>query len=242
MDRRENFEQQHSYYQNQAKKNQRIADYSLDDENYRTYQHRANQSQKKVDEISDKVDETVANSGESGIIKESKPKKKQLNSIKIDNSKTKKAADLSKTGSKGFSEKAKTELYQNESIISGNNYETAILYNSQGERIFVKKGKKDSVIFTRKEILQMKNCILTHNHPNGIVFSPEDINMLRKGKLSEIRACKSRGTYVLRSASKWDGSISNFQEIDDEYWKIMNEVEKNIASCPLSKGSLFFIT
>ena len=53
----------------QAKKNPRIADYSLDDENYRTYQQRANQSQKKADEIGKKVDETVANSGESGIIK-----------------------------------------------------------------------------------------------------------------------------------------------------------------------------
>ena len=52
----------------QAKKNPRIADYSLDDENYRTYQQRANQSQKKADEIGKKVDETVANSGESGII------------------------------------------------------------------------------------------------------------------------------------------------------------------------------
>ena len=69
MDRREKLEQQHSYYQNQAKKNQRIADYSLDDENYRTYQYRANQSQKKADEIGKKVDETVANSGENGIIK-----------------------------------------------------------------------------------------------------------------------------------------------------------------------------
>ncbi len=69
MDRREKLEQQHSYYQNQAKKNQRIADYSLDEDNHRTYQHRANQSQKKADEIDKKVDETVANSGESGIIK-----------------------------------------------------------------------------------------------------------------------------------------------------------------------------
>ena len=48
MDRQEKLEQQHSYYQNQANKNQRIADYSLDDENYRIYQHRANQSQKRL--------------------------------------------------------------------------------------------------------------------------------------------------------------------------------------------------
>lgn len=51
MDRREKLEQQHSYYQNQAKKNQRIADYSLDEDNHRIYQHRANQSQKNADEV-----------------------------------------------------------------------------------------------------------------------------------------------------------------------------------------------
>ena len=69
MDRREKLEQQHSYYQNQANKNQRIADYSFDEDNQRIYQHRANQSQKKADEIGKKVDETVAKSGESGIMK-----------------------------------------------------------------------------------------------------------------------------------------------------------------------------
>lgn len=74
MDRRENFEQQHSYYQNQAKKNQRIADYSLDEDNQRIYQHRASQSRKKADIIGKKVDEAVANSSESGIIELSRRK------------------------------------------------------------------------------------------------------------------------------------------------------------------------
>jgi len=41
MDRREKLEQQHSYYQNQAIKNQRIADYSLDEDNHRMYHYRA---------------------------------------------------------------------------------------------------------------------------------------------------------------------------------------------------------
>ena len=68
MERREKLEQQHSYYQNQANKNQRVADYSLDTDNQRIYQHRAKQSRKKADEIGKKLDEAVANSGESGII------------------------------------------------------------------------------------------------------------------------------------------------------------------------------
>ena len=69
MDRQEKLEQQKSYYDNQAEKNQRIADYSLDEDNKRIYQQRAKQSQKKADEIGKKLDETVVKSGESGIIK-----------------------------------------------------------------------------------------------------------------------------------------------------------------------------
>ena len=64
MDRREKLEQQHSYYQNQAIKNQRIADYSLDEDNKRIYQYRANQSQKKADELGKKLDKSVEKSTE----------------------------------------------------------------------------------------------------------------------------------------------------------------------------------
>ena len=68
MDKQEKLEQQKSYYQNQANKNQRVADYSFDEDNKRIYQYRANQSQKKADEIEKKLDETVAKSTESGTI------------------------------------------------------------------------------------------------------------------------------------------------------------------------------
>ena len=57
MDRREKLEQQHSYYQNQANKNQRIADYSLDEDNHRMYQHRAEKFREQSEKISYFVDE-----------------------------------------------------------------------------------------------------------------------------------------------------------------------------------------
>lgn len=72
MDRQEKLEQQKLYYDNQAKKNQRIADYSLDEDNQRIYQYRAKQSQKKADEIGKKLDTTVVKSGGNGIIKADK--------------------------------------------------------------------------------------------------------------------------------------------------------------------------
>lgn len=183
---------------------------------------------------------SVANSSESGIIKSKKSTKNKSKSNIVNRPTKKKVVDYSKTGSNVFSQNSKTELYQNERIISGDKRESAILYNSQGERIFVKKGKKDSVTFTKDEIAKMKNGVLTHNHPNGTVFSPDDINMLRRGQLSEIRACNSLGTYVLRNASEWDDNISDFEKISNEYWSIMNEVGKKYSELSAKEGKPIF--
>ena len=68
MERREKLEQKESYYENQAEKNRRIAEHSLDPDNKRTYAHRADVFEEKAAEVAEKLEETVANSGESGII------------------------------------------------------------------------------------------------------------------------------------------------------------------------------
>ncbi len=61
-------EQQKANAENQAKKCDRIAKYSLDEDNKRIYQNRAEKWQEKADEISVKVDKSVENFAESGII------------------------------------------------------------------------------------------------------------------------------------------------------------------------------
>lgn len=127
-------------------------------------------------------------------------------------------------GSNAFSEEAKTKLYQCERIIAGNKYESAIIYDKNGNMVFKKKGNANSVSFTVEESKKMKGCVLTHNHPDGSVFSPEDINMLRVGDLSEIRACNKNGTFILRRCDKWHKDISDLKKLDEKYWQAMNEV------------------
>lgn len=85
MAKREALETRRAYCENEGKKCQRIADYSLDSDNQRAYQHRADVWEDKAEVISNKVDSldnvgniankqpkvsanmTVAKSGESGI-------------------------------------------------------------------------------------------------------------------------------------------------------------------------------
>ncbi len=69
MKENEVLEQQKSHAENQAEKCDRIAKYSLDEDNKRIYQSRAEKWREKADKISEKVDKSVANSGEGGIIK-----------------------------------------------------------------------------------------------------------------------------------------------------------------------------
>lgn len=67
MEQREVLEQQKSYCENQAKKCERILKYSLDGDNKRAYAKRADVWQEKADEVSEKIDKSVAKSGESGM-------------------------------------------------------------------------------------------------------------------------------------------------------------------------------
>lgn len=65
MERREKLEQKQSYCENEVKKNRRIAKHSLDADNKRIYNHRAEVFEEKAEEAG----EALAKSGESGIIK-----------------------------------------------------------------------------------------------------------------------------------------------------------------------------
>ncbi len=249
MERREQLEERQSYYENQAKKNRKIAEYSLDADNKKTYSHRAEVFEQKAQN----AEKTLANLGESGIIKEQKhssvsktasnnkkANKATASKISKSESKTVKSIDYSNVGSRSFSEEARTRMFQQERIIAENKFETGILYDSDGKIFFSKKGTSNEVKFTKAEISKMKGCTLTHNHPDGTVFSPNDIDMMRQGGLAEIRACNSKGAYVLRSNSDWNSDIASWADIEERYWECMNEVGMKYRDIAAQEGKHIF--
>ncbi|MGN0558106.1 MAG: hypothetical protein ACI4IS_01495 [Acutalibacteraceae bacterium] len=60
--------QRNDYAENQSKRMNRLAKHSLDEDNKKMYSQRAEKWQEKAEEIEEKLNEPVANSGESGII------------------------------------------------------------------------------------------------------------------------------------------------------------------------------
>lgn len=231
LDRQRGIEEKQQYAQRQAERFDRRAEYSLDEDNKRIAQTRADEWHDRADMLEEKAKkagninkisgEAVAKSADNGIIKTE-------------------SRDYSSVGSNAFSNSAKQKLLQDERILSSNDYETAIIYNADGSRKFSKKGKSKDVNFTDEQIDKMKGCILTHNHPNGTVFSPEDINMLREGQLSEIRACNGKGSYVLRNAGGWHKDITNLKTIEKAYWECMNTVGARYADISAQEGKPIF--
>ena len=143
-------------------------------------------------------------------------------------------------GSKLFTEENRIKMLQHERIISGNKYEKAIIYKSDGSIDFQKKGDIDSVSFSDKEIKAMDGKILTHNHPNGTIPSPADINIMRRGNLAEIRACNANGAYVIRRSGKWSSELSSLKKIDSAYNNCIDEVLLKYQKIANENGENFF--
>ena len=184
----------------------------------------------------------VDNSAERGIIESGK---RRINSEHPSSSlKSDTSTENIRLGSKAFSHEAKEKLYQVERNISQNNYETAVLFDEFGNVVFEKQGDLKHVSFDETEIKKMKGCVLTHNHPNGSVPTASDINMLRRGVLSEIRACNSRGAYVLRAPEKWNKEVSSYESITKLYWECMDEMGFKYRDIAAKNGKniLYYLT
>lgn len=132
----------------------------------------------------------------------------------------------SSKGSEAWNEKGRKALRDAEWSSTYSSKETASVFSSSGKRIYKKTGGTDRVDFTASERKQMAGGILTHNHPNGSCFSPQDINMLRSGKLQEIRAVTSKGVYRIQAPEAWSKDISSLDKISQVYREIDTRVRK----------------
>jgi len=114
-------------------------------------------------------------------------------------------------------------------------FETAVLYDSEGNIIIDKRGQATSVYFSDDEISKMKDAILTHNHPTGWEypeksigrignsFSKEDVSLAIKGDVAEIRAVTPHYTFVMkRPVTGW--SITE-TELSDAFGKIFSDID-----------------
>lgn len=136
-------------------------------------------------------------------------------------------------GTQSWSKSAKKAMQIAEHNRVSEHYEIAQLYDEKGDALFKKEGTTRAVNFTENEIKQMSGGVLTHNHPNGSCFSPQDINMLRRGKLAEIRAVTQQGIYQLQKPAKWKRDISSLEKIVSMYY----DIDKSVSPAIYAKAA-----
>lgn len=115
--------------------------------------------------------------------------------------------------------------------------EHAALVNENGDILFDKtEGSTNIVNFTPEECAMMKDATLTHNHPGGTTFSPEDVGLLTTRGLQEIRAVHTNGVYTLtRNYKIGDKVPSHYKNAWLDYRSAITSYVKNTTDAIYAK-------
>lgn len=112
--------------------------------------------------------------------------------------------------------------------------ETAYVFDKNGKELINKDGGEDYVNFTKEEVLLFKDAILTHNHPMDKSFSIEDVQMLMRYDLAEIRAVGIKNTHVLSTTGGWITKLSQ-QTIEEIENGVLRDLGKRVTFGELTK-------
>ena len=212
MDRREKLAEQQSYCKNQAKKNQRIATHSLDKDNQRVFQKRADAYSKKADEIGG----LIKNDFEvrPGAHQDAKANLDLVNSYEY----------LNKFSELDVSDEVKIKICQlSQNIIrrrDGTKIEEVFAIDKTSGRVLSHiKGNTDyganmsdkfkNVLKTHKK----GSIIILHNHPLDFTFSTNDVKTASKYKsIGGVIASTHAG-----NVHYFTGVITNFEQLERDY-------------------------
>lgn len=151
-----------------------------------------------------------------------------------------------------FDEKVTMQVTRIEDEIRMNKkFETGVAVDKDGNVVLDKRGANYSVSFTRDEVISMKNCIFTHNHPRGWgygtnqmghignSFSIDDIRTAILADVAEMRAVTPLYTFSMkRPIGGWGVSPEALQsyanmknrELKDEFYKLIENGQLSIEN------------
>ena len=146
-----------------------------------------------------------------------------------------------KSGSNLFDNSSKKALVNSEKEIAANDFETAIIYSEIGERIFDYTNGGDIIRFSASELRKIPSgAVITHNHPNGTVPSPQDVAFLLNRDISEIRACNKCGAYVIRKIPGRDKYHLDLEDISKEFFGYSNSLSAEYNERAVREGKSIF--
>lgn len=245
LDRQRGIEEKQQYAQRQAERFDRRAEYSLDEDNKRIAQTRADEWHDRADMLEEKAkkagnvnkitDESVAKSGKSGIIKEKS--KKPITPI------TDKAISrIHKVDIEGYTEEQCLEIQkQHKELLKfskeqNENKEVAFVLKNDVSKMITEpiKGTDEKIDFG--SALQGKDLFVMHNHPRNSSYSLNDIiEFIKNDSIKTFTIVKNDGNIEVLTKLKGYDRLSLLTELqrmgkkriktgsDSEYRKVIDK-------------------
>lgn len=242
MDRRERLEEKQQYAHRQAERFDRRAEYSLDEDNKRIAQTRADEWHDRANTLEEKVNkaesnssENVAKSGKSGIIKEKS--KKPITPI------TDKAISrIPKVDIEGYTEEQCLEIQkQHKELLKfskeqNEDKEVAFVLKNDVSKMITEpiKGTDEKIDFG--SALQGKDLFVMHNHPRNSSYSLNDIiEFIKNDSIKTFTIVKNDGNIEVLTKLKGYDRLSLLTELqrmgkkriktgsDSEYRKVIDK-------------------
>ena len=245
LDRQRGIEEKQQYAQRQAERFDRRAEYSLDEDNKRIAQTRADdwhdrantleEKAKKAGNVNKITAESVAKSGKSGIIKEKS--KKPITPI------TDKAISrIPKVDIEGYTEEQCLEIQkQHKELLKfskeqNDNKEVAFVLKNDVSKMITEpiKGTDEKIDFG--SALQGKDLFVMHNHPRNSSYSLNDIiEFIKNDSIKTFTIVKNDGNIEVLTKLKGYDRLSLLTELqrmgkkriktgsDSEYRKVIDK-------------------
>lgn len=242
LDCQRGIEEKQQYAQRQAERFDRRAEYSLDEDNKRIAQtradewhDRANTLEEKVKKAENSLPESVAKSGKSGIIKEKS--KKPITPI------TDKAISrIPKVDIEGYTEEQCLEIQkQHKELLKfskeqNENKEVAFVLKNDVSKMITEpiKGTDEKIDFG--SALQGKDLFVMHNHPRNSSYSLNDIiEFIKNDSIKTFTIVKNDGNIEVLTKLKGYDRLSLLTELqrmgkkriktgsDSEYRKVIDK-------------------
>lgn len=245
LDRQRGIEEKQQYAQRQAERFDRRAEYSLDEDNKRIAQTRADEWHDRADMLEEKAKkaesvnkitaESVAKSGKSGIIKEKS--KKPITPI------TDKAISrIPKVDIEGYTEEQCLEIQkQHKELLKfskeqNENKEVAFVLKNDVSKMITEpiKGTDEKIDFG--SALQGKDLFVMHNHPRNSSYSLNDIiEFIKNDSIKTFTIVKNDGNIEVLTKLKGYDRLSLLTELqrmgkkriktgsDSEYRKVIDK-------------------
>lgn len=223
LDRQRGIEEKQQYAQRQAERFDRRAEYSLDEDNKRIAQTRADEWHDRADMLEEKAKkaesvnkitaESVAKSGKSGIIKEKS--KKPITPI------TDKAIScIPKVDIEGYTEEQCLEIQkQHKELLKfskeqNENKEVAFVLKNDVSKMITEpiKGTDEKIDFG--SALQGKDLFVMHNHPRNSSYSLNDIiEFIKNDSIKTFTIVKNDGNIEVLTKLKGYDRLSLLTEL-----------------------------